>query len=164
MNSYDLIDEAFIDASPDIVWPELLAELRGAARWWVPHNTFEPGPVPPDQVGGETEVTVHTKGVGQGGMKLRFTSRTRSIEPGQRLVFDYVAGVFRGSSELTLDPVDGGQRIRLAMHFRGQPHGRMRLLARLADVGLQHSKGTQAAFANLNALVSCQRTASRSGR
>jgi uncharacterized protein YndB with AHSA1/START domain len=162
MNGYDLVDEAFIDASPDIVWQELLSELRGAARWWVPHNTFEPGSVPPEHVGGTTEVTIHTKGVNQGGLKLRFTSRTRSIEPGRRLVIDYVAGVFRGSSEFTLDPVDDGQRTRLSMHFRAQPHGRMRLLARIADVGLQHSQGTQAAFANLNALVSRERTASRS--
>jgi pimeloyl-ACP methyl ester carboxylesterase/uncharacterized protein YndB with AHSA1/START domain len=159
MNGCDIIDEAFIDASPDIVWQELVAELRGAARWWVPHNTFEPGSVPPDQVGGETQVTVHTKGADQGGLKLRFTARTRSVKPGHRLVADYVAGVFRGSSEFTLDPVDNGQRTRLSMHFRGQPHGRMRLLARIADIGLQHSKGTQSAFANLNALVDRERTA-----
>lgn len=164
MASCDLIDEAFINASPDIVWQELIAELRGAARWWVPHNTYEPGSLPPDQVGGETRVTVHTKGVDRGGLKLRFTARTRSVEPGRRLVVDYVAGVFRGWSEFALDPVDNGRRTRLSMHFQGQPHGWMRLLGSVADIPLQHSKATHAAFANLNALVASERTAERSAR
>lgn len=163
MSSFDIIDEAFLDASPDIVWQELIAELRGAARWWVPHNTFEPAAVSPDQVGGQTRVTVHTKGVDQGGLKLRFTARTRSVEPGRRLVADYVAGDFRGSSEFAVDPVDEGRRTRLSMHFRGQPHGRMRLLARLADVGQQHSKATQEAFANLNALLTARSGAALNG-
>ncbi|SDR22291.1 SRPBCC family protein [Thermostaphylospora chromogena] len=153
MNGYDLVDEVFLDASPDVVWNALIAELCGAARWWVPHNTFEPGAVPPDQVGGETRVTVHTKGVDKGGPKLRFTSRTRRVEPGRRLLVDYVEGVFRGSAEFTLEPLDDGRRTRLAMRFLARPHGWARLLDRVVDLGGQHSKTIREAFANLGALV-----------
>ncbi|MEO3870720.1 SRPBCC family protein [Nonomuraea sp. B12E4] len=153
MNGYDLIDDAFIDTTPDAVWAALVAELRGAARWWVPHNTFAPGAVPPDQVGGETQWTVHTKGVDKGGMKLRFTSRTRAVDPGRRLATEYVDGAFRGSAEFVLDPVDGGRRTRLSLRFSAAPQGGLRLLAKVADIGLQHSKATQDAFANLNALL-----------
>jgi uncharacterized protein YndB with AHSA1/START domain len=151
--SFDIVDEAIIDASPAVVWQALVAELNGAAAWWVPHNTYEAGATPPEVVGGETKVTVHTKGVGRGGPKLRFTSRTTAIEPERHWVNEYVDGVFSGTSEFTLSPVDGGERTRLAMRFQASPNGLLKVLARVKDIGAQHSSATQEAFANLNALV-----------
>jgi uncharacterized protein YndB with AHSA1/START domain len=156
VSGYDILDEAFIDAPADVVWGALIAELNGAAGWWVPHNTFVPGSVPPEKIGGKTQVTVHPKGVDKGGPKLRFTAKTRAVEPQRRLLADYTSGVFRGTSEFRLDPVESGDRTRLSMHFRGEPMGWVRILAKLADVGWEHSKATQAAFANLNAIVSKQ--------
>ncbi|MGX7829490.1 SRPBCC family protein [Actinokineospora sp. 24-640] len=153
MTHYDLIDEAFIDAPPAAVWTALVDELAGARAWWTPHNTFEPGATRPDEVGGEVRVTVHAKGVDNGGPKLRFTGRTTVSEPRRRLVTEYYAGVFRGRSEIVLDAVDGGERTRIAFHFTARPHGWLRFLAKVVDIGLQHSKGTQSAFTNLNALV-----------
>ena len=85
MHKYDIIDEAVVTAPPKAVWEALVAELRGAAQFWVPHNTFSAGPVPPERVGGETEVTVHAKGVDKGGPKFRFTARTTAVEPHRRL-------------------------------------------------------------------------------
>lgn len=164
MNGYDIIDEAIIDAPPEAVWESLVAELNGAAKWWVPHNTFKPGSQPPEKVGGQTEVTVHPKGVDKGGPKLRFTARTREVDPGRRLLADYVDGVFRGTSEFFVEPVDGGRYTRLAMHFRGEPSGWVRLLAKAADIGLQHSKATQNAFANLNGIIGTRKSPARSGR
>jgi hypothetical protein len=154
VTGYDITDETFIDAPASVVWLALVAELNGAAKWWVPHNTFAPGSVPPERRGGVTVVTVHPKGVDKGGPKLRFTAKTRFVEPERRLMADYTAGVFRGSSEFRLDPVDGGRRTRLSMRFRGEPQGWVRYLDKLADIGLQHSKATQAAFGSLNSLVS----------
>lgn len=153
MNGYDIIAEAFIDNAPDVVWKALVDELNGGRQWWVPHNTFEPGAVPPEQVGGQTEVTVHTKGVDKGGMKLRFTQRTRAVVPGRRLTADYVDGVFRGVTEFTVDPIEGGRRSRIAMLFKAEPQGKLKLIARLADVGQQHQRATQQAFANLQAII-----------
>jgi hypothetical protein len=164
MNGYDLIDEAVIGAAPDIVWESLITELSGAARWWIPHNTFEPGTMPPDQVGAEVQVTVHTRGVNRRGLRLQFTARTRLVDLHRRLVTDYVAGVFRGSSEYTLSPVDDGRLTRLSVHFRAQPHGWLRHLARVADLGQEHSKATQSAFANLEALIGVEPMADRSLR
>ncbi|NEE38834.1 SRPBCC family protein, partial [Streptomyces sp. SID7982] len=40
MKTYELVDEAWLTAGPDAVWEALLGELSGAARWWVPDNTF----------------------------------------------------------------------------------------------------------------------------
>ncbi|MFE2597519.1 SRPBCC family protein [Streptomyces sp. NPDC057617] len=151
MNGYDIIDEAVVDAPADVVWDALVAEFRGAARWWVPANTFETVSGAPDEIGGRVAVTVHTKGVGNGGPKLRFTARTQSVLPGRRMTVEYVDGVFRGPADFILEPLEEGRRTRITMHFRGRPHGKLKLLAKVADIGAEHSKATQAAFAALNA-------------
>ncbi len=153
MSGYDIVDTTFIDTSPDVVWKELVAELSGGASWWVPKNTFKPGPVAPDEPGGETEVTVHPKGVDSGGPKLRFVARTREVEPGKRLAADYVSGAFLGTCEFVLEPAAGGRRTRLSMHFQAEAQGIARVLGKVADLGLEHSQGAQAAFARLNQLV-----------
>ncbi len=153
MTGYDIVDTAFIDTSPDVVWKELVAELSGGASWWVPKNTFKPGPVAPDEPGGETEVTVHTKSVDKGGPKLRFLARTTEVEQGRRIAADYVSGAFLGTCEFTLEPADDGRRTRLSMHFKAEPRGIAKVLGKLADIGLEHSRATQAAFGRLNQLA-----------
>jgi uncharacterized protein YndB with AHSA1/START domain len=154
MRGYNVVDDGVIDAPPEVVWDELVAELNGARRFWVPHNTFRPGPVPPEQVGGEVQVVVHTRGADKRGLKLRCTARTRVVEPARRLVADYVDGVFRGMGTFTLEPLDGGRRTRLSMTFQALPHGWLTLLARLVDIGAEHSKATRNAFAALDARLS----------
>ncbi|MER5562524.1 SRPBCC family protein [Streptomyces sp. NPDC002506] len=153
MTTYDLIDEATIDAPADTVWSALVAEFRGARKWWVPANTFTTLSGAPDAVGGRVGVTVHTKGVDKGGPKLRFTARTIAVEPGRRLKVAYVEGVFRGTSTFSLDPLADG-RTRISMHFDGSPHGWLKLLAKVADLGAEHSKGTLAAFVSLDRQLS----------
>ncbi|MEV0040363.1 SRPBCC family protein [Streptomyces sp. NPDC050804] len=154
MNGYDIIDEAVVDAPADVVWDALVAEFRGAARWWVPANTFETVSGAPDAVGGLVAVTVHTKGVGNGGPKLRFTARTESVVPGRRMTVEYVDGVFRGPADFILEPLDEGRRTRITMHFQGRPHGKLKLLAKVADIGAEHSKAAQAAFVSLGRQLS----------
>ncbi|MFI5756900.1 SRPBCC domain-containing protein [Streptomyces sp. NPDC051569] len=158
MNGYDIIDEAVVDAPADVVWDALIAEFRGAAQWWVPANTFETVSGAPDEIGGRVAGIVHTKGVGNGGPKLRFTARTTSVEPGRRLTVEYVDGVFRGPASFTLEPLDGGHRTRISMHFQGRPNGKLKLLAKVADIGAEHSKAAQAAFAALDAKLAGART------
>jgi hypothetical protein len=158
MRGYDVVDDEVIDAPPEVVWEELVAELHGARRFWVPHNTFRPGAVPPEQVGGEVEVTVHTRGADKRGLKLRCTARTRVVEPARRLVADYVDGVFRGVGIFTLEPLDGG-RTHLSMTFQAMPHGWLKALARVVDIGAEHSKATQNAFTALDARLSERGTA-----
>ena len=152
MNGYDIIDETVIDASPDRVWAALVAELNGARQFWVPANTFAPGSTPPEQLGGETHVTVHTKGVDKGGPKLRFTSRTTAVTPQRRLAGEYVHGGLRGSNEYVLEPLRDGSTL-LSMHFRATPNGVVKLMARVADIGAEHSTATRAAFARLADIV-----------
>lgn len=149
MSELDLVDTAVIAAPPERVWEALKTEFFGARAWWVPWNTFEPGTVPPDVVGGETTWTVHPKGVDQGGPKLVFTARTRAVEPARRWAMDYVDGVFRGSCEFVLTPLADGGSTALTMTFRAQPRDLAAVLGRLVDLGHEHSKGIQGALGNL---------------
>ncbi|MEU7065542.1 SRPBCC family protein [Streptomyces sp. NPDC053429] len=160
MTTYDLIDEAVIDAPATAVWEALLSEFRGAAQWWVPANTFAPVSGSPDQVGGEVGVTVHTKGVGNGGLKLRFTARTVAVESGRRLDVEYVDGAFRGPATFRLEPLPDG-RTRLSMHFAGRPHGWLGVLAKVVDLGAEHSKATLAAFESLGRRLSSSTAGAR---
>ncbi|MER5891372.1 SRPBCC family protein [Streptomyces sp. NPDC001941] len=153
MAGYDLIDEAVVDAPPNVVWDALLKEFNGGAQWWVPANTFATTAGSADTVGGEVAVTVHTKGVDKGGLKLRFTARTTAVEPGRKLSIEYVDGVFRGPSDFVLDPVEGGAKTRIGMHFKGRPHGWLKVLAKVADIGAEHSRATSAAFVALDGVL-----------
>lgn len=163
MSGYDIIDEAFIDTSPDLVWQALVAELGGAAGFWVPFNTFAAtGPV--DQVGTEVKWTVHPKGYDKGGPKLRFTSRTTYVAPGRRLDAEYFEGVFRGTVTFTVSPVNGGLASRISIHFKAVPQGIAKVLAKVADVGGKHSQAAQLAFSNLNTLLGGRHTANGAPR
>ncbi len=163
MHGYDIIDEVVVDASPDRVWAALIAELKGARAFWVPANTFEAGATPPETVGGETLVTVHVKGVDKGGPKLRFTSRTTAVVEKQRLTGEYVDGAFRGVNEYLLEALPGGSTL-LSMRFTARPHGWVRHLARVADIGAEHSAATRAAFTRLGELVRAPRDVVESAR
>ncbi|HEY3144607.1 MAG TPA: SRPBCC family protein [Acidimicrobiales bacterium] len=163
MSGYDIVDEAVLDASTDTVWNAVLAEFRGARRWWVPWVTFKPGTASFDRVGGEVHATIHTRGETKRGLRLRFTARTRSVDPGRRLVADYVAGAFRGSGDFAVAPVEGG-RTRLTMHWRAQPHGWVRVLAKVVDIGKEHSRTSQEALANLATVVAGKERVTQGGR
>jgi uncharacterized protein YndB with AHSA1/START domain len=154
MRGYDIVEEKVIDASPDFVWEQLISELRGARRWWVPWVTFEQGARPADQVGGEALGTIHAKGVdSKRGPRLKFTARTREVQAPRRLVQDYVAGSFRGSVQFTVDPVNGGDRTRLTIHWLARPAGRVRIMSKIVNIGKEHSKSTRDALNNLAALA-----------
>jgi hypothetical protein len=148
----DIIDEAFVDTTPDLVWQAIIAELGGAASFWATNNTFSSNR-PADEIGAEVVWTVHPKGVGKAGPKLRFTSRTVAVQPGRRLDMELFGGVFRGSATFIVEPVNGGLATRISLHFKTTPHGWVKMLAKVANVGLKHSRTTQAAFANLDNLL-----------
>jgi uncharacterized protein YndB with AHSA1/START domain len=163
VSGYDIIDAGFIDASPDLVWQALVAELGGAASFWVPFNTFSASG-PPDQVGTEIKWTVYAKGVDKGGPKFRFTSRTTAVEPGRKLTAEYFEGVFRGHVTFVVEPVNDGLGTWVSIHFKAEPRGFVKLLAKIADVSLKHSQAAQRAFSNLNSRLGGRHTANGSGR
>ncbi len=149
--SFLIIDEKIINASPQHVWDALMAEFKGARNFWVPENTFVSGRLPPDTLGGTTEVTVHTRGVDRRGLKIRFTAKTVEIEPCRRLVTKYVAGALRGSATYRLVPLEAGLRTKLSIQFEPEPNGFAKVLSK--PIKAEHSKAADAAFRRLSALL-----------
>lgn len=146
---YNLIDQAVISAPPAQVWNALVAELNGAGCWWAQKNSFTPMHLRPDMGGGLTEITVRPNGVGKPGPVLRFTAKTTQVIPEELLHMDYVSGNFSGSGTFRLRAVPEGRTV-LSMDFRANPEGWLKLLARIKDVGAEHSLGTMAAFRELD--------------
>jgi uncharacterized protein YndB with AHSA1/START domain len=158
VSGYDIIDEAYIDSSPDLVWNALIAELSGAASFWLPFNSFTSSGAP-DELGAKVNWTVHPKGRDKGGPKLKFTSRTVAVDPGRRLIAEYFEGVFRGKADFRIEPVDGGLATRISLHFSAKPQGLAKVLSKVADIGQKHSDATQLAFSNLATTVGGRHTA-----
>jgi hypothetical protein len=40
MSRFDVVDEAMIDAPPDVVYAAFVDEMNGKTSWWAPHHTF----------------------------------------------------------------------------------------------------------------------------
>lgn len=146
---YNLIDQTVISAPPAQVWDALVAELSGAGRWWSGKNSFAPTHLRPDVDGGLTEMTVRPNGIGKPGPVLRFTAKTTGVVPQEFLRMDYIDGNFSGSGTFRLRAVGAGHTA-LSMDFRANPEGWLKLLARVKDVGEEHSLGTLAAFRELD--------------
>jgi hypothetical protein len=91
--------------------------------------------------------------------KLKFTSRTVAVDPGRRLTAEYFEGVFRGTADFRIEPVDGGLATRVSLHFSAKPQGLAKVLGKLADIGQKHSDATQLAFANLATVIGGRHTA-----
>ena len=136
MTMYDVLDEATIAATPAEIVRALLDEAAGRSNWWQPFLRMrQRGDVPPTEIGAVVDLTISGGGglLGQRWGTVRFSGRVTAFEPERRLVLDYFDGDFRGTAEWTLNPVDPGHT-HIAVRWRSDPYGGMRLRARFADV------------------------------
>lgn len=147
MTRYDVLDDAIIAATPTEIVGALLKEAAGRSHWWQPFLRMrQRGDKPPTEIGAVVDITINSGGrLGQRRGTVRFSGQVTAYEPERRLVLDYFDGDFRGTGEWTLTPVDAGHT-RIAMRWMTDPHGGMRLWARLVDVPGSHSKVMQEGF------------------
>lgn len=146
---YHVSDRVRLDLPPARAWELLRAELTGGARWWLPKNTFHPGGAPVDRPGGSVRVEVRPRGNGSPGPVLAFTAVTRECVPERLLRMEFVDGQFAGEWSFHLAPGPGGEGSVLAVDFDARPRGWARALARVVDIGAQHSEGVRVAFERL---------------
>ncbi|MBB5642444.1 alpha/beta fold hydrolase [Cryobacterium roopkundense] len=151
---YSVRDEVELEAPPAQVWAQLLAELSGAAQWWLPNNTFVPLAAGLDRIGSSVRVEVRPNGRTSRGPVLSFVATTRESVTNRTLAMHFVSGCFRGEWTFDLEPLAGGRATKLALTMEAEPQGWVRTLARLTDVGEQHSQGVRVAFERLAAVFS----------
>ena len=143
MTAYDVLDEATIAATPAEVVQALLDEAAGRSNWWQPYLRMrQRGDSPPTEIGAVVDITVNGGGPWA---TVRFSGRVTAFEPERRLVLDYFDGDFRGTAEWTLSPAGAGHT-HIAVRFRADPHGGLRLRARFADVPGINSSVMQEGF------------------
>jgi hypothetical protein len=146
MTAYDVLDEATIAATPAEVVQALLDEAAGRSEWWQPSLRMrQRGDRPPTEIGAIVDITITGGGLAQRWATVRFPERVTAFEPERRLVLDYFDGDFRGTAEWTLSPAGPGHT-HIAVQFRADPHGGMRLRARFADVPSINSSVMQQGF------------------
>jgi uncharacterized protein YndB with AHSA1/START domain len=146
MTTYDVLDEATIAATPGEIVQALLDEAAGRSQWWQPYLRMrQRGDRPPTEIGAVVDITVNAGGLAQRLAAVHFAGRVTAFEPERRLVLDYFDGDFRGTAEWTLSPADAGHT-HIAVRFMADPHGGMRLKARLADVPSINSSVMQQGF------------------
>lgn len=158
MTTYDVLDEATIAATPAEVVRALLDEAAGRSHWWQPYLRMrQRGERAPTEIGAVVDFTVH--GDGRAGLPwaaARFSGRVTAYEPERLLVLDYFEGDFRGTARWTLDPASAGHT-HIAVRWMTDPHGGMRLRARLADVPGINSKVMQEGFRAMERFIADQR-------
>jgi uncharacterized protein YndB with AHSA1/START domain len=158
MTTYDVLDEATIAATPAEIVQALLDEAAGRSQWWQPHLRMrQRGDRPPTEIGAIVDIAISGGGLGQPWATARFSGRVTAFEPEHRLVLDYFDGDFRGTAEWTLSPAAAGHT-HIAVRFRTDPHGGMRLRARFADVPSINSTVMQKGFRAIERYAAGKRT------
>ena len=146
MTTYDVLDEATIAATPAEIVQALLDEAAGRSHWWQPYLQMrQRGDKPLTEIGAVVDITVNGGGLAQRWATVHFSGRVAAFEPGRRLVLDYFDGDFRGTAEWTLSPAGTGHT-HIAVRWMTDPHGGMRLRAKLADVPSINSSVMQEGF------------------
>jgi hypothetical protein len=149
--SYDVTDQAIINASPRVVWAALHAEFSGKTDWWMPYwEARARGGIPPGNVGTEYEVQVHPPGrFRQMLLSPRFTSRVTELTEPEHLAVEFTEGDFSGTGVWTLSPLNDVTRLRF--EWKVSTRGRRATFVGLfVNIGEVHSFVMQQGFKGLN--------------
>jgi hypothetical protein len=147
MAEYDVIDEAIINAKPDVVYEALLAEYSGKTNWWMPHLEAKllEGSAP-DELGALIEVIAHGK------MTTKFVMKTIETKKNELWRLQYFKGPLRGEGEWKLEATDDGTKA--SYRLRAHPSGLLvRIVATFVSLPKSHSKIFTAGFAALNQYI-----------
>jgi Polyketide cyclase / dehydrase and lipid transport len=159
VTTYDVLDEATIAATPAEIVQALLDEAAGRSHWWQPYLRMrQRGERAPTEIGAVVDFTVSGDGLaGLPWATARFAGRVTGYEPEQRLDLEYFEGDFRGTAQWTLTPADA-EHTHIAVRWMADPHGGMRLRARLADLPGINSKVMREGFRAMERFTAERRT------
>lgn len=162
MTTYDVVNEAVIAATPAEIVGALVEESAGRSQWWHPFLRMrQRGATPLPEIGAVVDVAVSVGDPpGRRLAAVHFSGRVTVFEPARRMVLEYFSGDFRGTEEWTLDPADAGHT-RIATRWKTDPQGRVRLLARFADVPGTYAKVMREGFRGIERFTAERRDAER---
>lgn len=138
MPSYDVIDRAVINATPEQIYRALVDEYSGVTHWWTQVESRPVGEIPFGRPGAVCTVTVRNRGT------ARFTWRTAEIVENDLIRFEYLKGDLAGYGDLRLEPV--GEATRVSYHWQVTTRGKAHIIGPLLNISKRHSQVMQAGF------------------
>lgn len=142
MPSYDITDDAMIDATPERVYRALSEEYAGNTHWWTEVESRPVGEIPFGQVGAVCVVTVRNHGT------ARFSWRTAEIIEDHYIRFEYLDGDIAGFADMRLEPV--GDKTRVEYRWRVKTRGKANIIGPLLNLKKRHSEVMHSGFRKLN--------------
>ncbi|MBT3179176.1 MAG: SRPBCC family protein [Desulfobacula sp.] len=144
MTTYDVTDEAIINASSDVVFKALGNEFAGKTSWWMPHlsSKLREG-YSLGETGAIYDIIIHGK------RPLKFTYKSLEIKKNEMSRGIYIEGAFRGESIYKLEDIEG--KTKLSLRWRVKPSGLVfKIFAPFFPIEKSHSDVMQYGFKNLN--------------
>jgi hypothetical protein len=148
MSNIDFVEEAIVDAKPDVVMKTVLDELAGKTHWWTEmEQKVRGGPLAP----GESLENKVVDAVLHGAPTTRFTYKVVKLVDSKLIDTDTLSGPYVGKGIWSFEPADGG-KTRIKYAISGHTVGVFSLLPK--SMGhKQHSKSTQNLFKQLNGFL-----------
>jgi uncharacterized protein YndB with AHSA1/START domain len=147
MPKIDVVDEAIIDSSPNVVFRAILNEAAGDTHWWMPHwESKVRGETPIDHEGGIVDITIHRSGT------PKFSGKTTKIVEDKLIELEF-AGDFVGTGAWTFEPLDGKTKVKYRWNVRPKRLSFV-LLSPFIDMAKTHSDVMQKGFKALNNYLS----------
>lgn len=139
MPSYDVIDEAIINAPSERVYRALVDEWSGVTHWWSQVEAKPIGDIPFGQVGAVCSSTVRNRGT------ARFKWRLTEVDPGRFMRSEYFEGPLIGYGDVRLEPV-GEDKTRISYHWQVRTRGIGNILGPMLNIKKRHSEVIQNGF------------------
>ena len=147
MPKIEVVDEAVINASPQVVYKAIIEEYAGVTHWFMPLLEFKHRTDTPVGVEGMTiDLLVHDAA------RPRFYETFSKVVEGKSIDIE-IGGDFAGSGKWTFEPVEG--KTKLTLRWDADPKRlSFILLSPFIDIGKRHSKIIQTGFVSLNNYLS----------
>jgi len=149
MPSWNVVDEAIIDADPSEVFKALLDEYTGVSRWWMPFLEIKlRGGEKTLQKGAVFDITVPDRYRG----KTKLVGKITDIIESKLIKYD-LEGDYLGNAEWTLEPLDGKTRLRFRWNTKSNRF-LITLVSPFINIARGHSRVMELGFKGLNNYLS----------
>lgn len=149
MSNVDFVEEAIVDAAPDVVMKAILNEIAGRTHWWKEMEQKVRGaPLAPN----ESLMDQTVDAVLHGMLTTRFTYKVVKMVEGRSIITDTLSGPYVGQGIWEFEPVEGG-KTRTKYIIKGHTVSIWSLLPKSMGKK-QHTKVTQNALKSLNGFLS----------
>jgi hypothetical protein len=144
MAKFDVMDEAIIDAPPNIVYKAFLNEFAGSTHMFVPYYEFKlRGDIPIDHEGAIVDLAVHN-----GKLTSNLTAKITEMVESKSIKMEY-EGDFIATEDYAFEPAE--DKTKVTLRFKGRTNRLLfSFLSPFVNFGKGHSEMVHKSFNALN--------------